>query len=198
MISNNIIKEITEPVKLPTGLGTFGLTAFVDYNNKEHLALTLGDFYPESEVMVRVHSSCVTGDIFGSNRCDCGDQLHEAMRMIQANKQGILLYMDQEGRNIGLINKLKAYKLQDQGMDTIAANLNLGFSADDRDYEVSAEILKLLNVTKVQLITNNPQKQLGLQENGITVTKLISLIIQPNMYNKSYLEVKKNQMGHKL
>ncbi|MDP5106028.1 MAG: GTP cyclohydrolase II, partial [Polaribacter sp.] len=146
----------------------------------------------------RIHSACATGDLFGSLRCDCGDQLMEAMKMIEKNGSGVIVYMQQEGRGIGLMNKMKAYKLQELGMDTIQANVYLGFAADERDYQIATEILKALNIQKVNLLTNNPDKIIGVEENGIQVAERIPIIIPSNAFNKEYLDTKKNQMGHQL
>jgi len=192
-----IRKEIE--VQLPTKWGTFTLIAYMQLNNQLiHLALKKGEWDKDEEIMVRVHSSCVTGDILGSCRCDCGDQLQTAMQMIENNGKGLVLYMDQEGRGIGLINKLKAYHLQDLGRDTVEANLELGFRADERDYGVGAQILRDLNATKIQLITNNPLKRVGLIGHGIEIISTIPIIIHPNHENYRYLKTKQDKMGHNL
>lgn len=192
-----ITKEIT--VDLPTQWGHFTLTAFKQTtNDKMHLALTKGEWGANDEVLVRVHSSCVTGDIFGSCKCDCGSQLHKAMEMVEKEGRGIVLYMNQEGRGIGLINKLKAYHLQEQGLDTVEANIELGFKADERDYGIGAQILRELNAKKIKLITNNPSKKTGLTGYGIEITRNIPIIVETNEYCRIYLETKKNKMGHLL
>jgi 3,4-dihydroxy 2-butanone 4-phosphate synthase/GTP cyclohydrolase II len=186
-------------VTLPTKWGVFNLIAYTQLNNQlTHLALKKGEWDIDEEVMVRVHSSCVTGDILGSLRCDCGDQLHNAMQMIEENGKGLVLYMAQEGRGIGLANKLKAYQLQELGMDTVEANLELGFRADERDYGVGAQILRDLNATKIQLITNNPAKRVGLNGHGIEIVSTIPIIIDPKCDNYKYLKTKQDKMGHKL
>lgn len=188
-----------EKAILPTKYGTFTVIPFIQKSNRmEHLALIKGTWTREDPVMVRVHSSCMTGDTFGSYRCDCGSQLHEAMRMIEKAGQGVIVYLNQEGRGIGLFNKIKAYNLQEKGRDTVEANLDLGFEEDERDYGVGASILHELGLGKVQLITNNPVKRAGLEGYGITVVKNIQLNIPPNEHNLSYLKTKKNKMGHLL
>jgi 3,4-dihydroxy 2-butanone 4-phosphate synthase/GTP cyclohydrolase II len=186
-------------VNLPTRWGTFKLIAYTQlHNDLTHLALKKGDWEKNEEVMVRVHSSCVTGDILGSCKCDCGDQLHTAMQMIEKEKKGLVLYMDQEGRGIGLVNKLKAYQLQELGRDTVEANLELGFRADERDYGVGAQILRDLNATKIRLITNNPAKRVGLSGHGIEIVSTIPIIIDPKSDNYKYLKTKQDKMGHTL
>lgn len=188
-----------EKAKLPTKYGTFTVIPFIQKSNRmEHLALIKGNWTPEDPVMVRVHSSCMTGDIFGSYRCDCGSQLHNAMRMIEKEGQGVVVYLNQEGRGIGLFNKIKAYNLQDKGRDTVEANLDLGFEEDERDYGVGASILHELGLGKIRLITNNPVKRAGLEGYGITIVENIPLNIPPNEYNHFYLKTKKNKMGHLL
>jgi 3,4-dihydroxy 2-butanone 4-phosphate synthase/GTP cyclohydrolase II len=188
-----------EKAFLPTKYGTFTVIPFIQKSNRlEHLALIKGTWTREDPVMVRVHSSCMTGDIFGSYRCDCGSQLHEAMRMIEKAGQGVIVYLNQEGRGIGLFNKIKAYNLQEKGRDTVEANLDLGFEEDERDYGVGASILHELGLGKIQLITNNPVKRAGLEGYGITVVNNIRLNIPPNEHNLSYLKTKKNKMGHLL
>ncbi|HJZ40508.1 MAG TPA: bifunctional 3,4-dihydroxy-2-butanone-4-phosphate synthase/GTP cyclohydrolase II [Bacteroidales bacterium] len=185
--------------KLPTKYGDFMVVPFIQKSNRlEHLALIKGSWTREDPVLVRVHSSCMTGDIFGSYRCDCGSQLHEAMRMIEKAGQGVVLYLNQEGRGIGLFNKIKAYNLQEKGRDTVEANLDLGFEEDERDYGVGASILHELGLGKVKLITNNPVKRAGLEGYGIIVVKNIPLNIPPNEHNHFYLRTKKNKMGHLL
>lgn len=188
-----------EKAKLPTKYGTFAVIPFIQKSNRlEHLAIIKGTWNREDEVMVRVHSSCMTGDIFGSYRCDCGSQLHEAMRMIDQAGQGVIIYLNQEGRGIGLFNKIKAYNLQEKGRDTVEANLDLGFEEDERDYGVGASILHELGLGRIQLITNNPVKRAGLEGYGITIVKNIPLNIPPNEHNQFYLKTKKNKMGHLL
>jgi len=186
-------------VTLPTKWGTFTLIAYSQLNNKlTHLALKKGVWEKDEEIMVRVHSSCVTGDILGSFKCDCGDQLHAAMQMVENKGKGLVLYMDQEGRGIGLINKLKAYHLQELGRDTVEANIELGFRADERDYGVGAQILRDLNATKIQLITNNPSKRVGLSGHGIEIVSTIPIIVCPKNDNFKYLKTKQDKMGHQL
>jgi 3,4-dihydroxy 2-butanone 4-phosphate synthase / GTP cyclohydrolase II len=184
-------------VKLPTQYGDFELVPFIQKSNGlEHIVLIKGNFSYNEPVLVRVHSSCVTGDIFGSYRCDCGIQLHEAMKMIEKEGKGIIVYLIQEGRGIGLFNKIEAYKLQEQGMDTVEANIRLGFKPDERDYGVGAQILRELGVSKIKLITNNPIKRAGLEGYGLKIVENVSLEIPYNEHNKKYLETKKNKMGH--
>lgn len=186
-------------VQLPTDFGNFDLYAFTQRSNDiKHLALVKGSWEPGEPVLVRVHSSCVTGDIFGSCRCDCGPQLHEAMRMIEREGKGVVVYMNQEGRGIGLINKLKAYKLQEQGLDTVEANLELGFGMDERDYGVGAQILRELNVTKMKLISNNPKKRSGLMGYGLEVVGNVPIEITPNEHNQKYLTTKRDKLGHEI
>ncbi len=186
-----------ERVKLPTEFGDFELIPFIQKsNNLEHVALMKGKWTKNDPVLVRVHSSCVTGDIFHSYRCDCGAQLHEAMRRIQEEGQGVIVYLNQEGRGIGLFNKIKAYKLQEQGRDTVEANLDLGFEDDERDYGVGASILRDLGLGKIRLLSNNPVKRAGLEGYGLTVVENVPIEIKPNKYNKFYLETKRQKMGH--
>ncbi|MHA8083301.1 bifunctional 3,4-dihydroxy-2-butanone-4-phosphate synthase/GTP cyclohydrolase II [Aquirufa sp. A-Brett2-15D] len=184
-------------VNMPTEWGSFELVAFKQINTGDtHLALIKGSWESNEPVMVRVHSSCVTGDIFGSCRCDCGEQLHAAMEMVEKEGKGVILYMFQEGRGIGLINKLKAYKLQEQGRDTVEANLELGFAMDERDYGVGAQILRDLGVQKIRLISNNPKKRAGLMGYGLEIVDSIAIEIPANPHNKKYLETKRDKMGH--
>lgn len=184
-------------VNMPTEWGSFELVAFKQINTGDtHLALIKGSWEKDEPVMVRVHSSCVTGDIFGSCRCDCGEQLHAAMEMVEDEGKGVILYMFQEGRGIGLINKLKAYKLQEQGRDTVEANLELGFAMDERDYGVGAQILRDLGVQKIRLISNNPKKRAGLMGYGLEIVDSIAIEILANPHNKKYLETKRDKMGH--
>jgi 3,4-dihydroxy 2-butanone 4-phosphate synthase/GTP cyclohydrolase II len=193
------IIEKGERVKLPTAYGDFEFIPFRQISNgMEHCALVKGTWSKEDVVMVRVHSSCFTGDIFGSLRCDCGPQLHKAMEMVEKEGKGIVIYLNQEGRGIGLLNKIKAYRLQDEGMDTVQANIKLGFSEDERDYGVGANIMRELGLGKVKLISNNPVKRAGLEGYGITIIETIPLIIEPNPHNQFYLETKANKMGHNL
>ncbi len=188
-----------ETVDMPTEFGHFKLSAFRQIDNDVvHMALVKGTWNEGDEVLVRVHSSCATGDIFGSCKCDCGPQLHESMRMVEAEGKGVVLYMMQEGRGIGLINKLKAYHLQELGRDTIEANLELGFKADERDYGVGAQILNTLKATKIRLITNNPTKRVGLSGHGIQIIDTVPMIIEPNEFNVRYLKTKQQKMGHNL
>ncbi|MCK5693541.1 MAG: bifunctional 3,4-dihydroxy-2-butanone-4-phosphate synthase/GTP cyclohydrolase II [Bacteroidales bacterium] len=194
--SDSIVLKGTE-VKLPTEYGEFNLIPFIQKSNGlEHVAITKGTWTQEENVLVRVHSSCVTGDIFGSFRCDCGDQLHEAMRMIQEEGQGAIIYLNQEGRGIGLYNKMKAYKLQEEGRDTVEANVELGFQDDERDYGVGAGMLHSLGIRNMKLITNNPVKQAGLEGYGMTIVETIQLEIPSNKHNQFYLETKRDKMGH--
>lgn len=167
-------------------------------NGAKHLALVKGTWEEDEPVMVRVHSSCVTGDIFGSCRCDCGPQLHEAMRMVEKEGKGVIVYMNQEGRGIGLLNKLKAYKLQEQGLDTVEANLELGFGMDERDYGVGAQILRDLGVTKMRLISNNPRKRTGLMGYGLEVVERVPIEVVPNEHNQKYLTTKRDKLGHEI
>jgi len=184
-------------VNMPTEWGSFELVAFKQINTGDtHLALIKGSWEENEPVMVRVHSSCVTGDIFGSCRCDCGEQLHAAMEMVEKEGKGVILYMFQEGRGIGLINKLKAYKLQEQGRDTVEANLELGFAMDERDYGVGAQILRDLGVHKIRLISNNPKKRAGLMGYGLEIVDSIAIEIPANPHNKKYLETKRDKMWH--
>ena len=184
-------------VKMPTEYGDFKLVAYEQINTTEvHMALVKGEWKKDESVMVRVHSSCVTGDIFGSCRCDCGSQLHSAMQMVEQEGKGIVLYMKQEGRGIGLLNKLRAYKLQEEGLDTVEANLQLGFEMDSRDYGIGAQILSDLGVTKIRLITNNPKKRVGLMGYGLEIVDNIPIEIAPNPHNEKYLKTKRDKLGH--
>lgn len=193
---DSLIEEIVR-VDMPTQYGHFKLVAFQEKNtSNEHLALIKGDWKGDEPVMVRVHSSCFTGDILASLRCDCGEQLHKAMQMVEAEGKGIILYMNQEGRGIGLLNKLKAYRLQEDGMDTVEANLHLGFQMDQRDYGVGAQILRHLGVTKLRLISNNPKKRVGLESYGLEMVEAVPLRINPNPHNEKYLQTKRDKMGH--
>lgn len=186
-------------VEMPTEYGDFELVAYQQItNDQNHLALVKGSWEPGEPVLVRVHSSCVTGDIFGSCRCDCGPQLHSALQMIENEGKGVLVYMNQEGRGIGLINKLKAYKLQEEGMDTVDANIKLGFKMDLRDYGIGAQILRDLGVSKMKLLTNNPKKRTGLVGYGLEIVENLPIEIYPNKHNASYLRTKKEKMGHSL
>ncbi len=186
-------------VRMPTEYGDFDLVAYKQLtNDQNHLALVKGSWKPDEPVLVRVHSSCVTGDIFGSCRCDCGSQLHSALQMIEKEGKGVLVYMNQEGRGIGLINKLKAYKLQEEGLDTVDANLKLGFQMDLRDYGIGAQILRDLSVTKMKLLTNNPRKRTGLLGYGLEIVENLPIEIIPNKYNENYLRTKRERMGHSL
>jgi 3,4-dihydroxy 2-butanone 4-phosphate synthase/GTP cyclohydrolase II len=186
-------------VKMPTKWGNFNLIAYKHKTTgQEHLALTKGEWKPGEPLLVRVHSSCITGDIFGSCRCDCGPQLHKAMEMVEKEGKGVILYMNQEGRGIGLLNKLKAYKLQEEGLDTVQANLELGFKMDERDYGIGAQILRDLGVTKIRLMTNNPVKRAGLMGYGLEIIENIPIEIEPNPHNIHYLKTKQDKMGHTL
>ena len=186
-------------VKMPTAHGHFGLVPFLQKSNGlEHVALIKGEWKEDEPVLVRVHSSCATGDIFGSLRCDCGPQLEKAMDMVEAEGKGVVIYMNQEGRGIGLMNKMRAYKLQEEGYDTVDANTHLGFKDDERDYGVGAQILRNLGVKKIRLITNNPVKRVGLEGYGLEIVEIVPNIIKPNKYNQKYLETKQIRMGHYL
>lgn len=195
---DSLIDEIVR-VDMPTQYGHFKLVAFQEKNSSnEHLALIKGTWKPEEPVMVRVHSSCFTGDILSSLRCDCGEQLHKAMQMVEAEGTGVILYMNQEGRGIGLVNKLRAYRLQEEGMDTVEANLHLGFQTDQRDYGVGAQILRHLGVTKLRLLTNNPKKRVGLIGYGLEIVDNIPLKVDPNPHNEKYLTTKRDKLGHEI
>ena len=193
------IVEKGDEVDMPTEHGHFRLIPFRQKSNGlEHVALVKGTWTEDEPILVRVHSSCATGDIFGSYRCDCGPQLHKAMELIEREGKGVIVYLNQEGRGIGLMNKMRAYKLQESGMDTVEANLCLGFKADERDYGVGANILHDLGVTKMRLMSNNPLKRIGLTGYGLTVVENVSIEIEPNDYNRFYLHTKKDRMGHDL
>ena len=198
-IKNESLIERVVDVKMPTNHGDFQLFAFREINTgQEHLALVKGTWEDDEAVLVRVHSSCLTGDIFGSCRCDCGPQLHKAMEMIEENGKGAIIYMNQEGRGIGLMNKLKAYKLQEEGYDTIDANLMLGFKSDQRDYGIGAQIIRNLGISKMRLMSNNPTKRTGLIGYGLEVIENVSLEIESNIHNELYLQTKRDKMGHSL
>jgi len=192
-----ISKQIS--INLPTSHGNFKLVAYNQTNTGDtHLALVKGEWETDEPILVRVHSPCLTGDIFGSCRCDCGSQLHKAMEMVENEGKGIVLYMNQEGRGIGLINKLKAYKLQEEGLDTVEANVQLGFKMDQRDYGVGAQILRDLGVTKIRFISNNPKKRIGLTGYGLEIVENVPIEIPPNPYNEKYLITKRDKMGHSI
>ena len=194
--TESLIKKIVE-VKMPTKYGYFKLVSFkVTNTNQEHLAMVKGKWKKNEAVLVRVHSSCFTGDILGSLRCDCGDQLAQSIKLIEKEKKGVVLYMNQEGRGIGLLNKLHAYKLQEEGMDTVEANIKLGFKPDERDYGIGAQILRDLNITKIKLLTNNPKKRAGLIGYGLKIVENVPIKIKPNKFNKDYISTKKTKMGH--
>ena len=196
--TDSLIDEIVR-VKMPTRYGEFTLVAFGEKNSKnEHLALVKGAWNKEEPVLVRVHSSCFTGDILGSLRCDCGEQLHKAMEMVQEEGKGAILYMSQEGRGIGLLNKLKAYQLQEQGMDTVEANIHLGFQMDERDYGIGAQILRHLGITKLRLLSNNPKKRVGLVGYGLEIIENLPIEINPNPFNEKYLQTKRDKLGHEI
>ena len=196
-LSNESLIEEQIIVDLPTDFGDFKLKAYRQTNTgDDHLVLYKGAWTVDEPVLVRVHSSCVTGDIFGSCRCDCGTQLHSALRMVEKEGRGAVVYMNQEGRGIGLINKLKAYKLQESGMDTVEANEHLGFKGDQRDYGVGAQIIRDMGISKLKLITNNPKKRVGLIGYGLEIVENISIEVDPNVHNKKYLETKRDRMGH--
>lgn len=198
-IQNESLIEKEVDIKLPTDLGDFELHAYRQLTNGQlHLALVKGEWKKNEAVMVRVHSSCITGDIFGSCRCDCGPQLQAAMRMVEEAGKGVIVYMNQEGRGIGLLNKLKAYKLQEQGRDTVEANEDLGFKADSRDYGVGAQILRDLGIQKIKLMSNNPQKRTGLMGYGLEIVDNIAIEIESNEHNEFYLKTKRDKMGHTL
>jgi 3,4-dihydroxy 2-butanone 4-phosphate synthase/GTP cyclohydrolase II len=198
-IKNESLIEKLIDVDLPTEVGDFKLHAFRQVtNNQTHLALVKGEWKEDESILVRVHSSCITGDVFGSCRCDCGPQLEAAMSMVEKEGKGIIVYMNQEGRGIGLLNKLKAYKLQEQGRDTVEANEELGFKADYRDYGVGAQILRCLYVHKIKLMSNNPKKRSGLTGYGLEIVENIPIEIESNEHNAFYLKTKRDKMGHRL
>jgi len=198
-LERDSIIEKGERVSLPTELGEFEFIPFRQISNGlEHAALVKGTWSKDEPVMVRLHSSCFTGDIFGSMRCDCGPQLHKAMAMVEKEGKGVVIYLSQEGRGIGLLNKIKAYRLQDEGMDTVQANLKLGFGEDERDYGIGASIMRELGLGKIRLISNNPVKRAGLEGYGIKIIETIPLVIESNPHNQFYLETKANKMGHNL
>ncbi|MCQ2229107.1 MAG: bifunctional 3,4-dihydroxy-2-butanone-4-phosphate synthase/GTP cyclohydrolase II [Bacteroidales bacterium] len=194
----SIIEKGVE-VNLPTDYGDFHLIPFRQKSNgKEHIALIKGTWEPDEAILVRVHSSCMTGDIFGSKRCECGEQLHKAMQTIEKEGKGVIIYLNQEGRGIGLMAKIEAYKLQEEGLDTVDANIHLGYDADERDYGVGASILNELGVHKMRLMTNNPIKRVGLEGFGLEIVENVPIEITPNIYNKKYMETKRDRMGHTL
>ena len=191
--------EVGEEVDLPTIYGHFRLVPFRQKSNgAEHMAVIKGEWKPGDAVLVRVHSSCATGDILGSKRCDCGEQLHKSLEMIEQERQGVVIYMQQEGRGIGLMNKMAAYKLQEQGYDTVDANVHLGFKPDERDYGCGAQMLRHLGVSKMRLLTNNPTKRVGLEAYGLEIVENVPIEITPNPYDRKYLETKRDRMGHEL
>ncbi len=197
-ISNTLV-ERGETVALPTEYGDFMLTPFRQLTNGlEHIVLVKGEWKEDEPVLCRVHSSCMTGDIFGSKRCECGEQLHKAMKMVEKEGKGIIVYMNQEGRGIGLMNKIRAYKLQEQGEDTVEANIHLGFQPDERNYGVGAQILQMMGAKKLRLMTNNPVKRVGLESYGIEIVENIPIEIAPNPYNLRYMQTKKEKMYHNL
>jgi 3,4-dihydroxy 2-butanone 4-phosphate synthase / GTP cyclohydrolase II len=196
--TDSLIEEIVR-VEMPTAYGHFQLVAFKEKETQqEHMALIKGTWQADEPVLVRVHSSCFTGDILGSLRCDCGEQLHSALQMVEQEGKGVVLYMNQEGRGIGLFNKLKAYKLQEQGMDTVEANVHLGLPMDARDYGVGAQILRYLGITKLKLMSNNPKKRAGLLGYGLEITETVPIRIEPNVHNLKYLETKRDKLGHEI
>ncbi len=198
-VSHETLVRKEEDVFLPTAWGSFRLIAYTQLNNgATHMVLKKGTWQEDEPILVRVHSSCATGDIFGSCKCDCGDQLHHSMEMVEKEGKGLIVYMSQEGRGIGLVNKLKAYHLQEQGLDTVEANLKLGFKADERDYGVGAQILRDLGVRKMRLITNNPVKRKGLEGYGLEIVETVPIVISPNEHNERYLKTKQERMGHEL
>lgn len=198
-LTKESIIEVGDEVEMPTEYGNFKLIPFRQQSNGlEHMALVKGEWRPDEPILVRVHSSCATGDILGSKRCDCGEQLHKAMQMIDREGKGVLIYMQQEGRGIGLMNKIAAYKLQEEGYDTVDANVHLGFKPDERDYGCGAQMLRHLNVHKMRLLTNNPVKRVGLEAYGLEIVENVPIEITPNVYNERYLKTKRDRMGHTL
>lgn len=198
-LTKESIIEVGDEVEMPTEYGDFKLIPFRQQSNGlEHMALVKGEWRPDEPILVRVHSSCATGDILGSKRCDCGEQLHKAMQMIDREGKGVLIYMQQEGRGIGLMNKIAAYKLQEEGYDTVDANVHLGFKPDERDYGCGAQMLRHLNVHKMRLLTNNPVKRVGLEAYGLEIVENVPIEITPNVYNERYLKTKRDRMGHTL
>lgn len=198
-LTKESIIEVGDEVEMPTEYGEFKLIPFRQQSNGlEHMALVKGEWRPDEPILVRVHSSCATGDILGSKRCDCGEQLHKAMQMIDREGKGVLIYMQQEGRGIGLMNKIAAYKLQEEGYDTVDANVHLGFKPDERDYGCGAQMLRHLNVHKMRLLTNNPVKRVGLEAYGLEIVENVPIEITPNVYNERYLKTKRDRMGHTL
>ncbi|MFO7791251.1 MAG: bifunctional 3,4-dihydroxy-2-butanone-4-phosphate synthase/GTP cyclohydrolase II [Bacteroidales bacterium] len=198
-LENESLIERGKRVHLPTDYGMFDLIPFRQTSTgHEHIALIKGEWKEKDKVLVRVHSSCITGDIFGSQRCDCGDQLHASMRMIEKEGRGVVIYMNQEGRGIGLMSKIEAYKLQEEGMDTVEANIHLGYNADERDYGVGAQIIRSLGLKNIRLLTNNPVKRAGLKGYGINIVDNVPIEIEANKYNYDYLKTKRDRMGHDL
>lgn len=199
LFKNESLIDRGEEVDLPTHYGDFRIVPFRQKSNgMEHVALIKGEWEADEPILVRMHSSCMTGDIFGSRRCECGDQLHCSMEMIEKAGKGVIVYMMQEGRGIGLLNKIAAYKLQDQGLDTVEANIHLGFKADERDYGVGAQILSNLGITNMRLLTNNPVKRVGLEGYGLQVSEIVPIEVAPNKYNQRYMKTKRDRMGHQL
>ncbi len=197
---DSLVEQLVS-VNMPTLYGNFSLKIFKERNNplsQEHMALIKGTWEKDEPVLVRVHSSCFTGDILGSLRCDCGEQLHAAMQMVEKEGKGVVLYMNQEGRGIGLVNKLKAYKLQEEGMDTVEANIHLGFQADQRDYGLGAQILGKLGISKIKLISNNPKKRAGLRGYGLEIVDTVPIKIASNPHNEDYLNTKRDKLGHEI
>lgn len=198
-LQEEALVERGEEAELPTQYGNFRIIPFRQRSNGlEHIALIKGEWEPDEPVLLRVHSSCATGDIFGSKRCDCGEQLHRAMQMVEKEGKGIILYLNQEGRGIGLMAKIAAYKLQQEGLDTVEANIHLGYDPDERDYGVGAQILQLLGVRKMRLMTNNPVKRVGLEAYGLEITENVPIEIEPTPYSERYLRTKMERMGHNL